>query len=172
MPMPARHHVLDTTVWLPLARAALFPFFADAANLNLITPPWVHFRVLTPMPVEMREGVLLDYRIRLHGVPIRWRTRITRWLPEEGFVDEQIKGPYTLWRHEHTFEESYGGTLCRDRVTYAHLGGSLVHRFFVGPDVRRIFEYRQRRLLELFDGATDGSNARSPKAAGAPVTIV
>lgn len=152
--MPAREHVLETSLWLPVSRDRLFPFFADAANLNIITPPWVHFRILTPMPIEMRVGTLLDYRIRLRGFPIRWRTKITAWEPGVRFVDEQLKGPYYLWRHEHTFEDHNGGTLCRDKVTYAHPGGALVHRWLVGPDVARIFEYRQQRLLDLFGAAS------------------
>ncbi|MBI1189428.1 MAG: CDP-paratose 2-epimerase [Tepidisphaera sp.] len=163
--MAAREHVLDVSVWLPVPRARLFPFFADAANLNLITPPWVHFRILTPMPVEMREGTLLDYRIRLRGVPIRWRTRISAWEPDRRFVDEQLKGPYYLWRHEHTFEVRDGGTLCRDRVTYSHPGGALVHKWLVGPDVAKIFEYRQSRLLELFGRtARPGDQGQAPPA--------
>ncbi|MFA6046485.1 MAG: SRPBCC family protein [Phycisphaerales bacterium] len=164
--MSTQEHVLGISLWLPVKRAALFPFFADAANLNLITPPWVHFKILTPLPLEMREGALLDYRIRLHGIPIRWRTRITSWEPDRRFVDEQIKGPYYLWRHEHTFEDADGGTLCRDRVTYAHPGGALVHRWFVGPDVKRIFEYRQARLLAMF-GAGRQAMGDAPPVPGA-----
>ncbi len=148
--MPAREHVLEVSVWLPVKRGVIFPFFADAANLNLITPPWVNFQILTPLPVEMRQGTLLDYRIRLRGIPVRWRTQITTWEPNERFVDEQLKGPYYLWRHEHTFEDDGEGTLCRDRVTYSHPGGALVHRFLVGPDVAKIFAYRQAKLIELY----------------------
>ena len=136
--------------WLPRPRAEVFPFFADAANLERLTPPWLEFRILTPRPVAMREGALIDYRLRIRGVPVRWRTRIAVWEPPERFVDEQLKGPYRLWVHEHTFLERDGGTLCRDQVRYAVPGGALVDRLLVRPDVERIFAWRRRVLAELF----------------------
>ena len=98
--------------------AELFPFFADAHNLERITPPWLHFRVLTPRPIAMAEGTLIAYRLRLHGVPLWWLTRIAAWDPPHGFVDEQLRGPYRLWRHRHTFEADGDGTLALDRVDY------------------------------------------------------
>jgi hypothetical protein len=136
--------------WLPRPLAELFPFFADAANLERITPPWLGFRILTAGPIEMRAGVLIDYRLKVHGVPLRWRTRIAAWEPPERFVDEQIRGPYRLWVHEHTFAEQNGGTLCRDDVRYAVLGGALVDRLLVRPDVERIFAFRRQVLSDLF----------------------
>lgn len=136
--------------WLPRPLAELFPFFADAANLERITPPWLGFRILSAGPIEMRAGTLIDYRLKVHGVPLRWRTRIAAWEPPHRFVDEQIRGPYRLWVHEHTFVERDGGTLCRDTVRYAVLGGALVDRLLVRPDVQRIFAFRRQVLSDLF----------------------
>ena len=136
--------------WLPRPRAEVFPFFADAANLERLTPPWLSFRILTPRPVAMAAGALIDYRLRIRGVPVRWRTRIAVWEPPDRFVDEQLRGPYRLWVHEHTFAERDGGTLCRDEVRYAVPGGALVDRLLVRPDVERIFAWRRQALADLF----------------------
>lgn len=137
-------------LWLPLPPEELFPFFADAANLNAITPPWLHFHILTPSPIEMREGTLIDYKLRVRGIPVRWRTRINVWQPPHRFVDEQIRGPYRLWIHEHTFEPRDGGTLVRDHVRYAVPLDRLLHRWIVRPDVERIFRYRSAALQQRF----------------------
>jgi ligand-binding SRPBCC domain-containing protein len=145
-----REHDITVEQWLPRPLAELFPFFADAANLERITPPWLSFHVLTPAPVEMRPGALIDYRLKVRGIPLRWRTRIAVWEPPGRFVDEQVRGPYRRWVHEHTFLERAGGTLCRDHVRYAVPGGELVHRWLVRPDVERIFAYRQQALARLF----------------------
>jgi ligand-binding SRPBCC domain-containing protein len=112
----------------------------------------VGFEILTPQPIEMREGALIDYRIRLHGIPVRWRTRITVWDPPHRFVDEQVLGPYKLWRHEHRFEQNSEGTLMTDSIQYRIAldwmpGSSLVHRFLVRPDLERIFSYRKTALV-------------------------
>lgn len=149
---------LETEVWLPRSREEVFPFFAEARNLGAITPPWLKFEVLTPAPIEMRAGTLIDYRIKVHGVPFRWRTEIAEWQPPHRFVDVQLSGPYLLWRHTHTFEERDGGTLCRDHVRYRPRGGALIHWLFVRRDVERIFQYRQQRLRELF-GASSSAPA-------------
>ena len=142
--------VFETELWLPHPRNEVFAFFGDAHNLERITPPWVNFAVLTPTPIVMRPGILIDYRIRIHGVPVRWRTEISAWQPPFQFVDEQRRGPYRLWHHTHTFEEREGGTLCRDRVRYWPRGGALMNWLFVRKDVERIFEYRRQRLMETF----------------------
>jgi ligand-binding SRPBCC domain-containing protein len=128
----------------------LFPFFAEAANLGRITPPWLQFEILTPGPVAMAPGTLIDYRIRWRGLPMRWRSEIAVWEPPHRFVDRQIRGPYRLWHHEHTFAERDGGTLISDSVRYAVWGGALIERLFVRRDVAAIFEFRRRRLTELF----------------------
>lgn len=147
-----RTHVLERAQRLPGTPAEVFPFFADALNLERITPPWLRFRVLSPRPVEMGPGALLEYRLRLHGVPIRWRTRIAIWEPPHRFVDLQLSGPYRLWHHTHTFEREGEGTLMRDLVRYAlPLGplGACAHAAFVRRDVERIFEFRREAVERL-----------------------
>ncbi len=145
-------HRLETHVTLPRARPEVFAYFADAANLQELTPTFLDFRILTPLPIEMEEGTMIDYRLRIRGIPVRWRTRITEWDPPRRFVDEQLRGPYRLWVHEHRFRELNGQTEVIDRVRYAVPGGVLVQRLFVRKDVERIFEYRKRRLLGRFGG--------------------
>jgi ligand-binding SRPBCC domain-containing protein len=140
----------EADLWLPRPVDQVFSFFADARNLETITPPWLKFEVLTPEPIVLRPGALIDYRIRVHGLPIRWRTEITEWNPPHHFVDVQLRGPYKLWHHTHTFEESDGGTFCVDRVRYYPRGGALMNRLFVRRDIGKIFEFRRRRLLEFF----------------------
>ena len=151
-----KEFTLQTELWLPRPRDEVFAFFADARNLEILTPPWLKFEVLTPAPIAMRPGTLIDYRIRVHGFPIRWRTEITVWDPPHRFVDVQLHGPYTLWHHTHTFEERDGGTLCLDQVRYHPRGGALVNWLFVRRDVERIFQYRQQRMQELLGSKADG----------------
>ncbi len=144
---------LDAEVWLPKPVDEVFPFFSDAHNLEEITPPMVRFNVLTPKPIPMQAGTLIDYKLRIRGVPVRWTTKIVAWEPNQRFVDEQLKGPYAKWHHEHRFVAKDGGTLCTDTVHYAlPLGvlGSVAHRLIVKNDVRKIFEYRQQALLKQF----------------------
>jgi ligand-binding SRPBCC domain-containing protein len=140
----------ETDLWLPHPLAKVFAFFSEARNLEAITPPWVGFEVLTPAPIVLARGTLIDYRIRVHGIPLRWRTEIAEWEPPHRFVDRQLHGPYTLWHHTHTFEERDGGTLCGDRVRYRPRGGALMNWLFVRRDVERIFRFREQRLKELF----------------------
>jgi len=145
-----KSHLFATELWLPRPRAEVFAFFADARNLESLTPPWLNFKTLTPAPIPMRPGTLIDYRLRVHGLPLRWQSEITVWDPPQGFADEQRRGPYRRWVHTHTFAESRGGTLCGDRVEYAVIGGDLVNRLFVKRDVERIFQYRQMALERRF----------------------
>lgn len=145
-------HRFETDLRLPHPRERVFGFFAEAENLQGITPPSLDFRILTPAPIRMAEGTLIDYRLRIRGVPVRWRTRIRVWDPPRRFVDEQVRGPYRLWVHEHRFEPEGGGTRVVDRVDYAVPGGRLVDRLFVRREVERIFAYRRERLLERFGG--------------------
>lgn len=141
--------------FLPRPREELFEFFGDAFQLEAITPPWLRFAVLTPKPIVIAAGTLIDYRLKLHGLPIRWRSVISAWEPPIRFVDEQVRGPYRRWHHEHHFEPVPGGTLCRDIVDYAVSGGSLVDAWLVRPDLRRIFLYRRRALAERFGPGRD-----------------
>jgi ligand-binding SRPBCC domain-containing protein len=147
-----RVHVFQSELWLPLPPAELFPFFADAANLDALTPPRLNLHIVTPPPIVLREGVLINYRLRVRGVPLRWRTRINVWQPPHRFEDEQIRGPYRQWIHEHTFEARDGGTLARDVVRYAVPFDSIAHRWLVRPDVERIFQYRSDALKQRFGG--------------------
>ncbi|MBM80571.1 MAG: CDP-paratose 2-epimerase [Planctomycetaceae bacterium] len=145
----SRTFALSTKLWAPVNRSHVFELFSDAFQLEHLTPPWLNFRVLTPGPIEMCSGRLIDYQIRLHGLPIRWRTEITEWDPPFCFTDSQLRGPYRSWVHTHTFEELDGGTLVRDRVEYQVPGGSLTNRLFVQGDLRRIFNYRHNQLPGL-----------------------
>ncbi len=140
---------------LPGSPDEVFPFFADARNLEAITPPLLRFVVVTPEPIAMRVGTLIQYRLRLHGVPVSWLTSIQAWEPPHRFVDVQVRGPYALWHHTHTFApDGDGGTVMRDVVRYA-IGfgplGELADRLLVQRDLDAIFAFRRdavHRLLE------------------------
>jgi len=142
-----RYHLLRREQVLPASPEEVFPFFADAHNLEAITPPWLGFRVLTPRPVEMRPGALIEYRLRLRGIPLAWLTRIAEWVPGVRFADEQLSGPYRLWHHTHEFEPAgAGGTLMRDTVRYALPGwplGEVAHALVVRRDLEAIFDHRR-----------------------------
>lgn len=155
IPHPTRSGAfrLACQLWLPAPRQRVFDFFGDAFQLETLTPPWLNFHVLSPRPIVMAPGVRIDYKLRLRGIPIRWRSLISTWNPPTEFVDEQIRGPYRLWHHRHTFAETDGGTLVVDEVDYAVPGGWLIDRFLVRPDLLRIFTYRQAKLSEIFGGA-------------------
>ena len=145
---------LERQQTLPAAPETVFPFFADALNLERITPPWLGFRVLGGGPIAMGPGTLIEYRLRLHRVPVRWLTRIEAWEPPHRFVDAQVRGPYRVWRHEHSFEPvPGGGTLMRDRVDYdLPLGplGAAAHALFVRRDLARIFDFRRDSVASYF----------------------
>lgn len=138
-----------TELVLPRTLEEVFAFFGDAHNLQRITPPWLDFQILTPAPIAMRPGTVIDYRLKLHGVPFRWRTKITVWEPPHRFVDTQQSGPYRQWIHTHTFESRSDGTLCRDHVAYAVPGGRLIERCFVRRRVERIFAFRHQAMVRL-----------------------
>lgn len=147
---------LVNELWLPRPIGEVFAFFGDAYNLDVITPPWLGFQVLTPKPIELRAGTLLDYRLKWRGIPLKWRTEISVWEPPYRFVDQQLRGPYRQWIHDHRFEERDGGTWVRDQVDYAVPGWLLeptLHRLLVGPDVQRIFAFRQAKMQELLGHA-------------------
>lgn len=160
---------LSTSLWVPRPRRDVFDFFADAGNLDALTPPWLRFRILTPLPIAMCQGALIAYRLRLHGIPIRWLTEITTWEPPLRFVDTQRRGPYLDWVHEHRFSEEGQGTRVDDLVRYRVPGGALAHTLFVEYDLRRIFDFRQRTLLDAFGqpGAQPGPVRIAKEAAAA-----
>lgn len=138
--------------WLPADLDRTFAFFSDARNLEAITPDFLHFRIVTPLPVEMREGARIEYRLRLFGMPVDWLTRIEEWRPGHGFTDVQVRGPYAQCIHQHRFTPQNGGTLVEDRVDYrvplAPLS-SPVHALFVRPTVERIFAHRREAIARL-----------------------
>jgi ligand-binding SRPBCC domain-containing protein len=144
---------LTTTAWLPASRDAVFSFFADARNLERLTPPWLHFRILTPGTIDMRTGAQIDYRILLHGIPLRWQSAITAWDPPRAFIDEQVRGPYRRWVHTHAFEEEHGGTRVRDSVEFDVIASWLTG-WFVMRDLRKIFAYRHETLVRIFGNQT------------------
>jgi ligand-binding SRPBCC domain-containing protein len=130
----------------------VFGFFCDAHNLEQITPPWMRFHVVTPGPIELRAGAIIDYRLRWRGIQLRWTSEIAEWEPPRRFVDVQRRGPYSQWQHTHEFLSADGGTLMRDQVRYAlPLGmlGWLAHRQMVRRNLEAIFAYRAQRVAEL-----------------------
>lgn len=163
--------LLEASLWLPGRREQIFGFFADAGNLERITPPSLRFRILTPQPIAMRQGALIDYELQIRGVPTGWRSVISAWDPPGRFVDEQLRGPYRWWRHEHLFIDEGRETLILDRVNYGVPGGRLVNRLFVAAELMRIFEFRRRKLQELLNssnGAESGLGRVSNSGAIGP----
>lgn len=149
---------LEREQWIGRPRSEVFDFFSRAENLGRITPSWLDFRILTPWPIEMGAGVRLDYRIRLAGVPMRWRTRIRVWEPETRFVDVQERGPYALWEHTHEFAARDGGVVMSDRVRYAlPLGplGRAVHALAVRAALAAIFDFRFATVRALLDAGAE-----------------
>ncbi|MEO8575155.1 MAG: SRPBCC family protein [Gemmatimonadales bacterium] len=147
-----KEHIIEQRVWVPHPVTTIFPFFAAAENLERMTPPELGFQIRSDLPISMRPGALIDYTIRLYGIPMKWRTEITRWDPPASFEDVQLRGPYAKWVHTHTFVEEGGGTTIEDRVVYALPFGPLgaIAHPFVRRQLKRIFEYRESVLLREF----------------------
>ena len=148
---PRIHHLYREQL-VPRPIDEVFGFFARAGNLERITPPWLGFSLQDPEPAEMRAGTLIEYRLYLHRLPLRWTSRIELWEPGRAFEDVQVRGPYRLWHHRHEFRAAGGGTLVQDHVRYAlPLGplGELAHAAFVERDLARIFAFRHTAVKEL-----------------------
>jgi ligand-binding SRPBCC domain-containing protein len=144
---------LDRSLFIPNPRAKLFAFFADAANLERITPAFLHFHILTPSPIAMHAGTLIDYQLRLFGIPFHWRTKIETFDPPTSFTDIQLTGPYRRWHHRHEFLELPGGTEMRDHVEYdLPLGpiGAIARTLFVRRAVDQIFDHRNATITRIF----------------------
>lgn len=147
-------HVLIRNTVIKENIEQLFDFFSKAENLNSITPPILGFKIITPLPVEMKKGTIIDYKIKLNGIPFSWRTEITKWDPPFLFEDTQIRGPYKMWIHEHRFEEKEGLTNMTDTVRYLSPGGIfefIPHNLMVKKKVEFIFDYREKMFNELFN---------------------
>lgn len=145
-----RVHEFKTELWLPSEPEQVFPFFTAAGNLDAITPPWLRFQIVTTRPIDIREGTLIDYKLRVRGFPLHWRSVIRDWRPPHCFVDEQLRGPYRLWIHTHAFEPLNRGTIVRDTVQYAVPLNFILHPLFVRRDIERIFAFRQQALRAAF----------------------
>ncbi len=146
-------HTFHRSQVVPCPVDRVFAFFADAGNLEALTPPWLRFRMLTPLPIEMRAGAIIDYRLTVHGLPITWKTEILEWEPNRGFLDIQRSGPYRTWAHTHRFVPGNGGTTVTDHVEYElPLGplGRVANGLVVRHDLDRIFGYRRQRIAEIF----------------------
>lgn len=154
-------YLLERKQWISRSLSETFEFFARAENLGRITPPWLHFRIRSQLPIQMRVDARIDYTIRLAGVPLRWRTRIAAWEPERCFVDVQERGPYALWEHTHLFEPRESGVRMTDRVRYAlPLGwlGQAANALAVRSALASIFDYRFQSIQTLLD--PNASSAR------------
>jgi len=155
----AHNYRLERSQLIAHPRSEVFAFFADAANLERLTPEFLHFQIETPLPIEMRAGALIDYRLSLAGLPVRWRTRISSWEPPHRFSDDQERGPYALWHHVHEFEAVGDQTRMRDRVDYRlPFGplGALAHVLSVRRTLERIFNHRRKVIEELFGTSPEG----------------
>lgn len=164
-------YLLASDLWVPRPMDEVFSFFADAGNLEQLTPPWLRFNILNDGPVTMGLGATIDYRLKLYGIGLGWQSEITAWEPPYRFVDEQRRGPYRFWNHEHRFAPVDGGTRVSDSVHYGVPLGRLVHRLFVKRDVERIFRFRTEQLQLRFgadaapmDSHSDHSRSRSPES--------
>ena len=149
-------HTLRRVQWIPRPLDEVFAFFADARNLEKITPPWLGFRIRTSGPIHLAAGTRIRYRLSWHGIPVSWTTEIRRWEPPFRFIDVQLGGPYRLWHHTHRFEASGGGTRMTDIVRYrlpCGMIGRVMHALKVRRDVQRIFDYRRSRIEEVFTGS-------------------
>jgi ligand-binding SRPBCC domain-containing protein len=145
-------YILKRELTLDLPRVEVFDFFADAGNLERITPPELQFHIITPQPIDIKKGALIDYRLKLRGIPLTWKTEISAWNPPFEFVDRALKSPYKQWIHRHTFTElEKNKTLIEDEVKYRlplEPLGDLAH-FIVRKELNYIFDFRQKTVAEI-----------------------
>lgn len=156
MATPLQPNLLHREQWIPASVPEVFAFFSAVRNLDLITPPWLHFNVLGH-GADLAAGTIIRYKLDWHGLPIRWTTRIEEWCPPVRFVDLQLKGPYSLWHHTHSFEARNGGTLMQDTVRYAlpfGVFGDFLAGSIVRADVARIFDFREQEIEAIFNKQT------------------
>jgi len=142
--------IKETVIDKPLLQ--VFDFFSRAENLNKITPPDLNFEIISPLPIEMKQGALIDYKIKINGIPFKWKTEITVFETNKRFIDTQLKGPYKIWIHEHIFEERDGKTYMKDIVQFKSPGWifePIINSLFVEKRVREIFDYREKILVDL-----------------------
>jgi ligand-binding SRPBCC domain-containing protein len=143
--------LLEDEVVIHRPLSAVFEFFSDPRNLGRITPPWLRFKFRDMRPPGLGVGTVIDYQLRLHGFPVRWRSVIPVWQPPRCFVDRQVTGPYQEWIHEHLFDPVSGGTRIRDRVRFRPPGGRLAVRWWIGPELQRIFAFRKDALRGILE---------------------
>lgn len=146
-------HILKSRTVINRPLKEVFDFFTNVENLNRITPPALHFTITSPLPLKIKEGSLIDYKLKLNGIPFRWQTKITKWEPPYFFEDIQTKGPYKMWRHEHIFEEKDGETIMRDVIYFISPGGIfefIPHKLFVNKKVQHILDYRKAQFSKIF----------------------
>ncbi len=155
--------VLKTSQWLPGPIEEIFHFFSRPENLQRLTPDSLQFKILTPSPIEMKEGALIDYKLKVHGMPIHWRSLISSYDPPNSFTDEQLKGPYRTWIHSHRFFRDGEGTRIEDHITFRVPGGRLVEKLIVQKDLTRIFSYRQKVICNFFTDKSGTSHPESPE---------
>jgi ligand-binding SRPBCC domain-containing protein len=151
--MADKTYTLAFAQQVPRPLPEVFDFFSRAENLEALTPPWLNFKILDVKPQPVRQGTLINYSLRIHGIPLRWISEIVEWEPPHRFVDLQLRGPYKLWRHEHRFEPRDGGTLISDTINFSlPLGflGQLAYKIKVQSDVRQIFAFRKNKIRTLF----------------------
>jgi len=150
-PLPIRK--LKRTILIPAPIERVFDFFSLADNLNLIIPPWLKFQILTPGPIRMELNTVIDFALKIYGIPVQWRSEITEWHPPGSFTDKQIKGPYAIWEHKHSFFAKDNGTIMEDTVIYSVPGfifEPVVNVLMVGWRLKKIFDFREEKILELF----------------------
>ena len=153
-PQPKALTRLVAHLWVPVEPDEAFDFYAEPANLERLMPPWIKFRIASTQPISMENGATIEYRLKIHGIPMKWTSEIRDWTPPHRFVDVQLGGPYRYWHHNHQFEAMDGGTLITDEVDYAPWGGHLVDRLLVRRDLRQAFRYRHDGLTSIFPGPT------------------